>query len=145
LITAETTRAGAAEVANANAITAEAVTARAAEAKANTALAAILTDYGTTNTVSNAGIADSSVSLNTMARTEAKVDALASFTLANGDSISADGTGSDIAVTVLNAINATAAKANDVALGDVETRVNVVEENGSNAILAFMKRLFGGS
>jgi hypothetical protein len=152
-ITAEAVTARAAEVANAGAITAEAVTARAAELKASTALSAILTDYGVTNTVKTAGIADSAVTLSkvgsvvssSLTRVEAKVDALALFTTSTGGAISETGTGSDIAVTALKAIDVTNAKANTAALGDVETRVDVVEANGGNTFLSFIKRLFGGS
>ena len=152
-ITAEASTARAAEVANAAAITAEATTARAAELKASTALSAILTDYGTTNTVTTLGIADSAVTLskvgsvvsNSLIRVEAKVNALALFTTSTGGAISETGNGNDIADTVLKAIDATNAKANTAALGDVETRVDVVEANGSNTFLSFINRLFGGS
>ena len=152
-ITAEAVTARAAEVANAGAITVEATTARAAELKASTALSAILTDYGVTNTVKTAGIADSAVTLSkvgsvvssSLTRVEAKVDALALFTTSTGGAISETGTGSDIAVTALKAIDVTNAKANTAALGDVETRVDVVEANGGNTFLSFIKRLFGGS
>jgi hypothetical protein len=125
----------------------------AANAKASTALSAILTDYGTTNTVQTAGIADSAVTLskvgsvvsNSLTRVEAKVDALALFTTSTGGAISESGIGDDIAVTALKAIDATNAKANTAALGDVETRVDVIEANGGNTFLGFIKRLFGGS
>ncbi len=73
------------------------------------------------------------------------MDELALFTTTGGAAISATGTGSDIATTVLKAIDATNAKANTAALGDVETRVDVVEANGGNTFLGFIKRLFGGS
>ena len=73
------------------------------------------------------------------------MDALALFTTSTGGPVSATGTGTDIAVTALKAIDATNAKANTAALGDVETRVDVVEANGGNTFLSFIKRLFGGS
>jgi hypothetical protein len=122
-------------------------------AKAGTALSAILTDYGITNTVQTAGIADSAVTRSkvgsvvssSLTRVEAKVDALALFTTSTGGAISESGIGDYIAVTVLKAIDATNAKANTAALGDVETRVDVVEANGGNTFLGFIKRLFGGS
>ena len=155
----------------------------AAETKASTALTAILTSYGTTNTVKTAGIADDavtaaklaansvvsasitdgtivtadisigsvtlsnldSVASSTLTRVEAKVDSLALFTTSTGAAISASGNGNDIAATALKAIDASNAKANAAALGDVETRVDVVEANGGNTILGFIKRLFGSS
>jgi len=86
-----------------------------------------------------------SVVSNSLARVEAKVDALALFTTSTGGAISESGIGDDIAVTALKAIDATNAKANTAALGDVETRVDVIEANGGNTFLGFIKRLFGGS
>jgi len=73
------------------------------------------------------------------------VDALALFKTSTGGAISETGMGNDIADTVLKAIDASNAKANAAALGDVETRVDVVEANGGNTFLSFIKRLFGGS
>jgi hypothetical protein len=97
---------------------------------------------------SNVNIASGTATIGTivndqLSRVEAKVDSVATFTV-NGTALNT-GDGSDIAAVALKAIDASNAKANTAALGDVETRVDVVEANGGNTILGFIKRLFTGS
>jgi hypothetical protein len=99
-------------------------------------------------TASNVNIASGTATIGTivndqLTRVEAKVDSVATFTI-DGTALTT-GNGSDIAAVALKAIDASNAKANAAALGDVETRVDVVEANGGNTILGFITRLFGGS
>ena len=100
-------------------------------------------------TASNVNIASGSATIGTivndqLSRVEAKVDAVATFTV-GGVALTTAGDGAGTIVAALKAIDASNAKANTAALGDVETRVDVVEANGGNTILSFIKRLFGGS